>query len=84
MNKSGDFGEEQRLQIKAGTVICFKCFHVCRSTSKIPVHIRWTLLNRGLKIVTYFQNKLCLKLSKTEQMTLLFIPPDISRKSLVL
>ena len=58
MNKSADFGEEQHPSIKANTAICFKCFHVCRSGSKISVHIGWTLLKRGLKVVIYFQNEL--------------------------
>ena len=30
----------EKPSIKASTVICFKCFHICRSGSKISVHIR--------------------------------------------
>ena len=40
LNKSADFEEEKPPSIKAGTVICFKYFHVCRSGSKISAHRR--------------------------------------------
>ena len=39
VNNSADSEEEKHPSIKADTVICFKCFHVCK---KIFVCMRWT------------------------------------------